>query len=107
MLYFNQLKDNYTSYSEMDYVRYSLGRCYEAQKVYSLAHVEYEYVIDQFKDSQWCDDACYRNGYIYFSEHRFRKAKRQLNMLLERYPASPLVEQAQYNLEKIGNAVGK
>lgn len=104
--YFSLLKENYPSSSEMDFVEYSLGTCYEAQKNYGFAHREYESVITNYPNSRWCDVSYYRNGHIYFLEHEFDEAKENLQLLLKEFPESHFAEHAQYNLAKIYKITG-
>jgi outer membrane protein assembly factor BamD len=94
---------------------YTVGQQYETRKLYKAAAVSYESVFDQYYDSEFADDALFgaiRTYYAYAKEsilssqeERYRKAEENYDRLLQIFPGSPVIKDAELVYENVRDAL--
>jgi LysM repeat protein len=71
----------------------------------SQAQAHLEELVATFPDSPWADDALLKLGEVYEVQQQFVEARSMYQMLLERFPDSPLLARTQDRLGKVNVAL--
>lgn len=90
--------------------QYGAAQLYERREMYEAAAVSYETVFDQYPETTWADDALLGaiNAYIEYSDlsirarqpERLRQAIKNYERLVQIFPDSPHLEEAEALYEK-------
>lgn len=73
---------------------FDAGRFYEDQKRRRSAKIQYEYVLDQYPETDWAPKACFRIGELYRSKERWEEARRFYSRVIRDWPQSQEAGQA-------------
>lgn len=77
---------------------FQLGRAYEFENNYQKSIEYFNRVHSEFPESEHAAASILSVGYIYIKQKQWREVLLQLRKIEERYPKSPLVFEAQYNI---------
>ena len=90
---------------KMAHKQFETGGLYERRELYHAAAISYETTFDQYPDTPWADDALLAaiRAYIAYSDQsiqarqpeRLRKAVENYQRLVQVFPESPLVDEAE------------
>jgi outer membrane protein assembly factor BamD len=95
--------------------QYKLGLCHDVRKEYTEAAFEYKRVIEDYKDSEWVDDACYSLALCYYKcsfapaydQSPSELAVRAVDDFSERYPADPRVADLKQKRQEMRNKIAQ
>lgn len=93
--------------------RAKLGeKTYRSAEIYlklnqlEAAIIYFQEVVDRYYDTDWAPLALIKLAEIYRSRHQDNEAEETLKIFLERYPDSPLADQARVNLQAVSKKSG-
>ncbi|GJM45088.1 MAG: hypothetical protein DHS20C21_19300 [Gemmatimonadota bacterium] len=80
---------------------FEAARFYEKQKRRRSAKIQYEYVVNQYAETEWAPQACFRLGELYRSRERWEEARRWYGRLVRDWPQSAESDLARDLLDSI------
>ena len=80
---------------------FDAGRFYEGRKRLRSAKIQYEFVLDQYPETEWAPKACFRLGEIYRFREKWEEARRWYGRVVRDWPDSEEAPQARDQLDTI------
>jgi len=85
---------------------YSDARFLLAETLYQLqnyeeANLHYQYIIDNFTDSEYYDDSLLGSGWCYYLTEEYEQSENYLKKLVENFPHSSLYQEGMYKLGRV------
>lgn len=80
---------------------YENGLFYSRIYDYKAAEIYFQYVVDNYTDTEYAALALFKTGEIYYKMTRYAEALEKLNSFISLYPSNEMVPKAQEYVEKI------
>ncbi|HMB70270.1 MAG TPA: outer membrane protein assembly factor BamD [bacterium] len=80
---------------------FEAGQFYEKQDRGRSAKIQYEYVVNQYPETEWAPQACFRLGELYRDRERWEEARRWYGRLIRDWPESQESGEARQLLDTI------
>ena len=80
---------------------FEAGRFYERQRRLRSAKIQYEYVLNEYPDTDWAPKARFRLGEVYRAREKWKTASDHYRRVLEDYPGTESADLAVKALARI------
>lgn len=79
---------------------FDAGQFYERQDRNRSAKIQYEFVVDQYPETEWAPKACFRIGELYRSKERWDDARPWYQRVIRDWPATEAAAMARTQLDQ-------